>query len=550
MIIGSIISLLIPILSQKIIDFGVFEKDLNLVKVLILAQLSLFLGKFLSQTIRERLVLFISYNINISIISLFLQKLMSLQIAKFELSNTGDFIQKINDNKRIENFLTSTSIQFIFSAFNIIALCIILGLYSIEILGIFFIGTILYFVWVLKFTKKRKEIDDLKFSAYVENNSYEVQMIQGMQDIKLYNRESFFRNRWKEKQLSIFRLDWRNMNIEQLQSSGGTIINEVKNLLITYIAAYSVISDDLSIGILIAIQQIVGQLNSPMNLFISFFRQGQDAFLSMSRLNQVYNENGESTRRDYLFNNNKYQDINLVNVKFGYNSENLIFNDLNLNIANKRITAIVGSSGCGKSTLLKLILKFYNPIEGEIKYGETSINEISETNWRNEFGTVLQNVFIFNDTVLRNITMGENNYDKCRLEKVIRISNINNFVQKLSSGFETVINDFGSNLSQGQKQRILIARALFKKSNYLLFDEATSFLDSVNEYDIFSKIFSEYPDKTIILVSHRLSTIKMADYIYVLKDGEVIEQGKHEDLKINGIEYNNLFSSQLVLQRF
>lgn len=545
--VGSGLSILMPILTQALVDKGINEKNIGFVYLVLIAQVMLFLGRTTVEVIKGWILLHLSTRIDISIISDFFIKLMRLPISFFDSKNLGDILQRIRDHNRIKQFLTGTSPQTLFSVLNLIVLSFVMLNYSTKVYLLFIFGSILYVIWIIVFLKRRKEIDYLRFKQSSTNQSTEIQLIQGMQEIKLNGAEKQKRWEWENVQVNLFKVNIKSLLLEQYQSIGGNFINELKNILITFWAAKEVINGDITLGMMMAITQIVGQLNAPIMQFIGFIRAGQDAKISLERLSEIHNKPNEDENEREQSGIPMEADIDIKNLSFRYGGPNdkYVLQDINMTIPYGKTTAIVGFSGSGKTTLLKLLLKFYEPQEGEILINETPLKNINSKTWRSKCGTVMQDGFMFSDTIGKNIAITEEGLNLERLMKATEIANIQEFILDLPLKFETKIGSDGIGLSQGQKQRIMIARAAYKHPEYLLFDEATSALDSSNEATITNNLQKYSQGKTSIIIAHRLSTVKNADQIIVLDRGTIMEQGTHSELIDKRDIYFNLVKDQI-----
>lgn len=546
---GSLLQLLVPFLTQSIVDVGISNRDINFVYLILIAQLFLFFGRTALEVIRGWITLHLSTRINISLISDFFIKLMNLPISFFDSKMTGDLLQRINDHKRIENILTSSSLNVLFSMLNFVIFGFVLAYYSLQIFSIFFIGSICYFAWVLFFFKRRKDLDYMRFAEVSQEQSGVIELINGMQEIKLHNAERQMRWQWEYVQARLFKVGMKSLTLEQVQSVGSSFINELKNILITVLSAKLVIDGDITLGMMMAIGYIVGQLNSPVMQLISFARDVQDAKISLDRLGEIHNkEDEEPANEPKITNIPENADITLTNVSFRYpGAIEPVIKQIDLNIPANKITAIVGVSGSGKTTLMKLLLKFYNLTTGEIKINGNHLNNISQTSWRQHCGVVMQEGYIFNDTIAKNIAVGSEFIDQKKLLQAVHIANIQPYIDSLPLGFNTKIGLEGSGLSTGQKQRLLIARAIYKNPNFLLFDEATSALDANNEKVIMDNLNAFFVNKTVLIIAHRLSTVKNAHQIVVIDQGQVIEVGNHQELTQLKGAYFNLVKNQLEL---
>lgn len=548
--VGSLLQLILPFLTQSVVDIGINTRNLNFVYIILIAQTMLFLGRMSVDFIRSWILLHISTRINISILTDFLIKLMKLPMSFFDTKMTGDILQRMNDQGRIQIFLTGSSLNTIFSLFNLIVFAFVLGYYDINIFIIFFVSSVLYSLWVVFFLKKRRDLDFKRFDISSENQSNIVQLISGMQEIKLNNCEQQKRWEWERIQASLFKFNIKSLALGQYQQFGAFFINEGKNILITFMVAKSVIDGQLTLGAMMAIQYIVGQLNSPIEQLLSFLQQFQDAKISLERLNEIHEMADEEPLEKHFLNElplNK--GISLQNLTFSYPGagNEPVLQNISLNIPQGKTTAIVGMSGSGKTTILKLLLRFYEPQKGEIKVGSVYFQQIGYRYWRGKCGIVMQDGFIFSDTIARNIAVGDEYPDMNKLLHAIKVANINDFIEELPLGLNTKIGAAGNGISQGQRQRMLIARAVYKNPEYLFFDEATNALDANNEKVIMENLEFFFKDRTVVVVAHRLSTVKNADNIIVLDKGIIIEQGTHVELTQSKGEYYQLVKNQLEL---
>ncbi|WP_134087627.1 peptidase domain-containing ABC transporter [Olivibacter sp. XZL3] len=577
MLLGSLISMCFPFLTQSLVDFGVNRKNISFIHLILLSQLLLFLGSIAVDLIRNWILLHISTRISISIISNFLVKLMKLPINFFESKNVGDITQRINDHHRIETFLTGSTLNTLFSLINLIVFSIVLAIYDAKLLTIFFIGSLLSVLWISLFLRKRKHIDYNRFQRARENQNSVYEIITGMQEIKLYNGQKARRWEWERIQAKLFKVNIKSLALEQYQEIGASFFTQLKNIVISYAAAMLVINQEITLGVMLSISYIVGQLNNPLNQIIQFIRNIQDAKISLDRLGEVHNRKEEESNEDLIgFNENiGYQSANdmgdgiylnhsqflrniqsdggsgitLHNLSFRYGGPKspLILKNLNLHIPKGKVTAIVGASGSGKTTLMKLLLKFYPPTEGSILVDGINLQDISAQLWRNNCGTVMQEGYIFSDSIARNIAVSGERIQEERLYEAVRVANVQDYIAKLPLGFNTRVGNTGSGLSGGQKQRLFIARAVYKDPKYLFFDEATSALDANNEKIIMENLDRFYAGRTVLVIAHRLSTVKNADQIIVMKDGEIVEQGTHYELAEQRGYYFELVKNQLEL---
>ena len=549
LIAASLLQLIFPFLTQSIVDVGIKNQDIHFIYLILFAQLALFVGRTAIEVIRSWILLHLSTRINISLISDFFIKLMNLPIAFFDTRMTGDILQRINDHKRIERILTTSSLNVLFSMVNLVVFGVVLAYYSLAIFGIFLTGSVLYFLWVIIFLKKRRDLDYKRFSQVSQEQSKVIELINGMQEIKLHNAEKQKRWSWEYLQACLFKLSIEGLALEQYQSVGSGFINELKNILITVLSAKLVIDGHLTLGMMLAISYIVGQLNSPIMQLINFIRELQDAKISLERLSEIHSkEDEEQLDEEKITALPKDQDFVLSNLSFRYiGSPQLVLEKLDLHIPANKMTAIVGVSGSGKTTLMKLLLKFYAPITGEIKIGNYDLKHVSQKAWRAQCGVVMQEGYIFSDTIANNIAVGVDYVDKKKLAHAVDVANIQEFIEMLPLSYNTKIGMEGVGLSTGQKQRLLIARAVYKNPNFLFFDEATSALDANNEKVIMEKLDTFFENKTVLVVAHRLSTVKNAHQIVVLDKGKIVEVGNHQALIKQKGSYYSLVKNQLEL---
>lgn len=550
---GTLITLVFPILTQKLIDEGVNQKNLSIISYILLAQLGFFFGGMVINIFQNWIMLVVGTKINIQIISDFLKKMLRLPIRFFDTKLMGDFNQRIQDHERIEHFLTSQSLLTIFSMITFTAFFGILWYYDFLILAVYMVLTIISVLWSLFWMRKRKILDYFRFQQRSENQESIYEIIKGVSEMKLNQFEEFKRKEWEKIQQKLFKINIRILKLDQIQLSGFEFINQIKNILVTFLSAYFVVQNRMTLGELLSVSYIIGQMNSPVNQLILFFRSLQDAKLSLSRLNEVQNhieEEQEYHQNLPTLQKNIYNSgIKIDNVSFQYEGpqSSYVLKNINFNIPEGKITAIVGASGSGKTTLMKMLLKFYEPTQGNILINNININDISPTSLRKTCGVVMQDGFIFSDTIERNIATSDENIDYNKLNQALEISNLKEFINDLPLGLNTKIGSSGNGISGGQKQRILIARAVYKNPNFILFDEATSALDAENEKIIHDNLQSFFKGRTVIIVAHRLSTVKNADQIIVLKKGQIVEQGNHKELVSKKGEYYNLIKNQLEL---
>ncbi|MCX2485506.1 peptidase domain-containing ABC transporter [Pedobacter sp. MR2016-24] len=548
--VGSLLQLVFPFLTQSIVDIGVNTRDVGFVYVILIAQLMLFLGRMSVDFIRSWILLHISTRINISILTDFLIKLMKLPMNFFDTKMTGDIMQRMTDQGRIESFLTGSSLNTIFSLFTLVIFGAVLAYYNISIFIIFLVSSILYTIWVMIFFRKRRDLDFKRFDNSSQNQSNIVELINGMQEIKLNNCEQQKRWEWERVQARLFKFNVRSLALGQYQQFGTFFINEGKNIIITFVVAKLVIDGQLSLGAMMAIQYIVGQLNSPIEQFLGFLQHFQDAKISLERLNEIHEmKDEEPADQEFITELPIQKSIHIQNLSFSYPGagNEPILRNVSIHIPEGKTTAIVGMSGSGKSTILKLLLRFYQVPSGTLKVGNTNLDLISFRHWRNSCGIVMQDGYIFSDTIARNIAVGDEYPDREKLYHAIEMANISEFISELPLGLNTRIGASGNGISQGQRQRMLIARAVYKNPEYLFFDEATNALDANNEKVIMENLEQFFRGRTVVVVAHRLSTVRNADNIIVLHNGEVIEQGSHASLTHQKGEYYQLVKNQLEL---
>ena len=539
-----------PFLTQSIVDYGIGNSDLSFIGLVLIAQLVLTFGQTANEMIRNWIMLHVTTRVSISLISDFLIKLMRLPISFFDSRMIGDIMQRMGDHGRIQIFLTTSLVNILFASITLVIYTIIMASYHPGILLVFFIGSILYIGWVLLFLKKRRVLDYKRFQQASANQSNIVQLITGMPDIKLNNCEKQKRWEWERIQAKLYKINIKGLLLNQNQLVGGTFINQTKDIIISFMTARAVVAGDMTLGMMMAVQYIIGQLNAPIQLFIGFVQSAQDAKISLERLGEINDKEDEEEPGTVKINDiPPGKDIVLKNVTFQYEgpASPKVLKEINLEIPANKITAIVGSSGSGKSTLVKLILGFYKPVMGDISLGAVTMDRYSQQQWRKSCGVVLQEGFIFSDSIAGNIGIGDEVPDPVKIENAVNSANIRSFIESLPLGYATRIGGDGHGLSTGQKQRILIARSIYKDPDYLFFDEATNALDAKNELIIMENLLHFFKNRTVIVVAHRLSTVKNADQIVVLEEGVIVEKGTHNELvEAKGV-YFRLIKDQLEL---
>jgi len=546
----SMLQLIFPFLTQSLVDIGIRDGNISFIKLILVAQLVLFIARLSVEFIRSWILLHINTRINISLISDFLIKIMKMPLHFFDTKTIGDILQRISDHKRIETFLTGNSVILLFSFINFFVFAIVLGYYKLSILLLFLAGNGLYIGYVLFFMKYRRNLDYKRFAQASEEQGNLIQMISGMQDIKLGNCEKQKRWKWEQIQVRLFRISVKGLAVGQIQQVGSVFFSQLTNIFITFIAAQAVVNGDLTIGMMMAITYIIGQLSAPVDQFIGFTQTFQDAKISLERLNEIHGKvDEEESSYSKMTELPTEKNLSIDHLSFGYESSerDYVLKDISLKIPENKVTAIVGASGSGKTTLIKLLLGFYQPHKGDIRVGNVALNQINPHLWRSKTGSVLQDGYLFSESIADNIALGDQQIDMERLKEAVDVANIRDFIESLPLGYNTKIGLDGHGLSQGQKQRILIARAVYKNPDYLFFDEATNALDANNEKTIMKNLSDFYCGKTVIVVAHRLSTVRDSDNIIVLEDGRIIEQGTHQHLVKKKGMYYELVKNQLEL---
>lgn len=549
LVVTSMMQLILPFLTKGMVDVGINTRNIQFITMIMIAQLTLTISSTVIGIIRSRLQLKISNITNISILSDFLIKLTRLPVSYFETHQPGDTMQRIGDNRQIQSFLTGQTMSTLFSLFNFIVYATILITFNIQLFFVFAVGNLAYFGWVQLFMGVRRKLNYQGFEISSKANSATIQLVQGMQEIRLNNAEQLKRWEWENIQVNVFKLGFKSMHYGQIQTIGGLFINQAKDIFMSFMVAQMVVNGQLTFGAMLAVQYIIGSLNGPVSQFIELSQTIQDAKISMERLNEVHSlDDEEPNDKSFIAHLPENKDIQFDKLSFSYPGagNEPIIKDINLIIPQGQVTAIVGVSGSGKTTLLKLLLKIYDQYDGEIKIGGSNFKHLSSSFWRRQCGSVLQDGFIFNDTIAQNIAVGFEYINEDKLLQSCRIANILTFIESLPNGFNTILGS-GVGVSQGQKQRLLIARAIYKDPQYLFFDEATNALDANNEKEIVKQLNAFFKGRTVVVVAHRLSTVKNANKIVVLHKGKIAEEGTHEELTRLRGRYYELVKNQLEL---
>ena len=584
MLIGSGLTLIFPFLTQALVDNGIAQKNVSFVVMILISQVVLFFSSMFVELIRGWLLLHINSRINILLISDFLMKLMRLPLSYFDSKLVGDIQQRVGDHSRIQSFLTGSALSTLFSMINLVVFTFVLGFYSIKILGVFFLFSVMGIIWIVLFLRRRKQLDYVRFQQMSDNQNVMFEMITGMQEIKLNNCETKKRWSWENVQAKIFTLNIKSLTLGQTQQVGSMFFNQLKNIFISYLSAREVMNGNMTMGMMMSVSYIIGQLNAPIENILGFIQSAQDAKISLDRLSEIHSKDDEDVNAVNYELRIKDDELGIVDDKLGIENDGLGIEDekrkfkilpiaigtksiilkgvsyqyqgpnspyalknIDLEIPQGKVTAIVGASGSGKTTLLKLLLQFYEPTQGAIMVGDTDLKVIHPRSWRSKCGTVMQEGYVFSDTIANNISVSDERVDHQRLHHAVEVANIKEFIQELPLGFNTKIGASGNGVSTGQKQRMLIARAVYKNPDYLFFDEATSALDANNEKVIIENLQCFYENKTVLIVAHRLSTVKNADQIVVLEHGEVAEIGTHQELVDKKGMYYELIKNQLEL---
>ena len=550
LVVGSLLQLVLPFLTQSIVDVGIKNQDIGFVWLILLGQLMLTISRTAIDFIRRWLLLHISLRINISLLSDFFIKLLKLPMSFFDTKLMGDLMQRMSDHSRVNKFLTQQTLNITFAMFTFVVFSVVLFLYDKFVFAIFLLGSVLYGAWMTLFLRRRKVLDYELFEQQAINNNKTYEFITSMQEIKLQDCEQRRRWEWEDTQADLFGVQMKSLKLQQMQEAGCIFINETKNTIITVIAATAVIHGDMTLGMMLAIQYIIGQLNTPVDQLMNFFYSLQDVKISLERINEIHQMDDEKGKEGLLTSiEDKNEGIDIKNIIFKYDPHALrkTIDDVRIHIPQGKVTAIVGASGSGKTTLIRLMLGYYSVLEGQINIGNTNINKLNKKWWRRQCGVVMQDGVIFSESIARNIAVDDGDIDKERLLKAAEIACIKEYVMALPLKFNTKIGRDGVGLSQGQKQRILIARAVYKNPDYIFLDEATNSLDANNERSIVENLDKFYKGKTVVIVAHRLSTVKNADQIVVIDHGKVVEIGNHESLTAKRGAYYNLVKNQLEL---
>jgi ATP-binding cassette subfamily B protein len=548
MLVGSVIQIIVPFLSQAMVDQGINGRNLSVITLILFAQLMFFVATLSIDYIKSWIMLHMNSRIDIQLIADFLIKLTAMPLQFFDSRMTGDILQRIGDHGRIKNFLLSNSIRIIFSIVNFVVFLVVLAYYNMFILCIFLVGNILYILWISFFMRYRRELDIKRFNQSALEQSKMIQMVQGMQDIKLNNCEQQKRWEWERIQVRLFRIGLKGLRIGQIQQSGSVLFTQTTQILIYYIAARSVVEGSMTLGMMMSLTYIIGQVSVPIGEFIGFAQSFQDAKISLERLNEIHSQDDEETGiENKLTTLPSQHDIYIENLSFSYSGskDELAINGVSMHIPAHKITAIVGESGCGKTTLIKLLQGFYKPTYGTIKVDQTELCDINPHLWRASTGSVMQDSFIFSDTIAGNIAVSSDNIDDERMKNAAKLACIDDYIESLPLGYDTIIGMEGKGISQGQRQRILIARAIYKEPEYIFLDEATNSLDATNEANIMHNLTRFYKGRTVVISAHRLSTVQNADRIVVMDKGKIVEQGNHKELLKKRGRYYELIKNQV-----
>ncbi|MDR0939725.1 MAG: peptidase domain-containing ABC transporter [Mediterranea sp.] len=550
MLLGSLFSLIFPFLTQAVVDQGIGNGNLSLITLVLVAQMVFTVTRTGVGFLQSWITLHVNTRVSVTLISDFLAKLMRLPIRFFDAKNLGDILQRVGDHGRIQSFMTGTSISTAFSFVNFFVFAGVMAYYNLPILGVFLLGNTLYVTWILLFMRYRRKLDNARFAQAAANQDNMVQLITGMQEIKLNNCEKQQRWKWEAIQVRLFKIGVRGMALGQYQQVGSVFFGQTTSLLVSYLSAKAVVDGDITLGMMMSISYIIGQLSAPIGQVIGFAQSLQDAKISLERLNEIHNREDEEqdagSKMDTLPDD---RTLSLENVSFSYDGaeRDYALENLTLRIPHHKVTAIVGASGSGKTTVVKLLLGFYPPTKGEVKVGGVPLADINPRLWRKSTGAVMQDSFVFSDTIARNVAISDEEVDKGKLLRAVEVANIREFIEKLPLRYDSKIGAGGNGVSQGQRQRLLIARAVYKDPEFLFLDEATNALDANNEREILDNLSDFYRGKTVVIVAHRLTTVRNADNIVVLDGGKVIEEGTHEELTERRGAYYTLVRNQLEL---
>mgnify|MGYP003509011913 FL=1 len=548
MLVGSVIQMILPFLSQAMVDQGINGRNLNIITLILFAQLGFFVATLSIDYIRSWIMLHMNSRIDIQLIADFLIKLTAMPLQFFDSRMTGDILQRIGDHGRIKNFLLSNSMRIVFSLINFVVYLAILAYYNVLVLAIFVVGNTLYVAWISFFMRYRRELDIKRFNQSAMEQSKMIQLVQGMQDIKLNNCERQKRWEWERIQVRLFQIGLKGLRIGQIQQSGSVFFTQTTHILIYYIAAKSVVEGSMTLGMMMSLTYIIGQVSAPIGEFIGFAQSFQDAKISLERLNEIHSQDDEETNIDKKLSTlPKEHDIEIKDLSFSYtgSERELALKNITLSIPAHKVTAIVGESGCGKTTLIKLLQGFYEPTHGSITVGDTMLSDINPHTWRAATGSVMQDSYMFSDTIANNIAVNSDETDKEQMMNAARMARIDDFVESLPLGYDTIIGMEGKGVSQGQRQRILIARAIYKNPKYIFLDEATNSLDATNEAKIMDNLRQFYEGRTVVISAHRLSTVRDADQIIVMNAGEIVERGNHYSLLKKRGRYYELVKHQI-----
>jgi len=542
---------ILPFMSQAMVDRGIMNSDMNFIQLLLISQIILSVSELFINFIQSWLLLHTSGRISIALISDYINKMLNMPISFFNTKSVGDIIQRIGDHSRIQGFLAGSTIGIVFAAMSFLIFAFILGYYNLTILAVFLVGHILYVTWIVAFLRIRRDLDFKSFEKGSKNKSSTIELIEGAEEIKLSGAEQKMRNKWEFTQGEIFQLSIRKLRVSQIQTIGSFFISNITNITLSIMSAYLVINGEITLGMMMSLSFILGQLKGPISSLLGFIHSFQDAKISVERLSEIHfqkDENANLTTKDLDF--RESSDIHIKNITFNYMGDKLdpILKNLSLTIPKGKITAIVGESGSGKTTIIKLLLGYFQPQRGEIFIGDHNLNDIDLKVWRENCSAILQDGTIFFESILENVAISERNIiDRNRVVDCCKKVNLHEFILSLPNKYDTKLGREGNGISQGQRQRILIARALYKNTSFLFLDEATNALDAKNEKIVIENLNSFFHNKTVVIVAHRLSTVKNADQIIVMDNGEIAEVGRHEELLQKKHVYYNLVKNQLEL---